>query len=206
MGINQQQTEQQIFISYITFLLTYCFIVLTLWMLGKKFRRRQFEIFSLFSRKIGFDILCKLFPKEKICRKYQILFSDEKNQKNKNVFVVCWFCEGIAKGKHTIYTITYSRCDIYCPFKQTLPTAISIDNLCYSIKNILRIVSEKVLYEFFFVLSPCFFFPQNNDNAGFNNKDPINPCPAEPRYTLPLQTVYIQISWLLALFTIKYVN
>ena len=25
----------------------------------------------------------------------------------------------------------------------------------------------------------------------------INPCPAEPRYTLPWQTVYIQISWLL---------
>ena len=25
----------------------------------------------------------------------------------------------------------------------------------------------------------------------------INPCPAEPRYTLPLQTVLIQISWLL---------
>ena len=25
----------------------------------------------------------------------------------------------------------------------------------------------------------------------------INRCPAEPGYTLPLQTVYIQISWLL---------
>ena len=25
----------------------------------------------------------------------------------------------------------------------------------------------------------------------------INPCPAEPRYTLPLQTVWNQISWLL---------
>ena len=25
----------------------------------------------------------------------------------------------------------------------------------------------------------------------------LNPCPAEPRYTLPLQTVQIQISWLL---------
>ena len=50
----------------------------------------------------------------------------------------------------------------------------------------------------------------------------FNPCPAEPRYTLPLQTVQIQISWLLldpdqlaseeanwsgsALFAIKYVN
>ena len=42
----------------------------------------------------------------------------------------------------------------------------------------------------------------------------INPCPAEPGYTLPLQTVQIQISWLLkkptdlgsALFAIKYVN
>ena len=26
----------------------------------------------------------------------------------------------------------------------------------------------------------------------------INPCPAEPRYALPLQTVYIQISYQLA--------
>ena len=25
----------------------------------------------------------------------------------------------------------------------------------------------------------------------------VNPCPAEPGYTLPLQTVQIQISWLL---------
>ena len=25
----------------------------------------------------------------------------------------------------------------------------------------------------------------------------VNPCPAEPRYVLPLQTVQIQISWLL---------
>ena len=25
----------------------------------------------------------------------------------------------------------------------------------------------------------------------------VNPCPAEPGYTLPLQTMYIQISWLL---------
>ena len=25
----------------------------------------------------------------------------------------------------------------------------------------------------------------------------VNPSPAEPRYVLPLQTVYIQISWLL---------
>ena len=41
----------------------------------------------------------------------------------------------------------------------------------------------------------------------------FNPCPAEPGYTLPFQTVKIQISWLLeanwsgsALFAIKYVN
>ena len=25
----------------------------------------------------------------------------------------------------------------------------------------------------------------------------LNPCPAEPRYVLPMQTVQIQISWLL---------
>ena len=38
----------------------------------------------------------------------------------------------------------------------------------------------------------------------------VNPCPAEPRYALPLHTVQIQISWLLkngsTLFVIKYVN
>ena len=41
----------------------------------------------------------------------------------------------------------------------------------------------------------------------------VNPCPAEPRYTLPLQMVLIQISWLLKKpsdldlqFAIKYVN
>ena len=29
------------------------------------------------------------------------------------------------------------------------------------------------------------------------SQNTINLCPAEPRYTLPLQTVYMQISWLL---------
>ena len=31
----------------------------------------------------------------------------------------------------------------------------------------------------------------------FSIPDLLNPCPAEPGYTLPLQTVQIQISWLL---------
>ena len=30
-----------------------------------------------------------------------------------------------------------------------------------------------------------------------HNQPQFNPYPAEPRYTLPLQTVQIQISWLL---------
>ena len=34
-----------------------------------------------FSKKIGFDICCKLLPKEKICMKCQILFSGKKNKK-----------------------------------------------------------------------------------------------------------------------------
>ena len=46
-----------------------------------------------------------------------------------------------------------------------------------------------------------------------NKPTEINSCPAEPRYTLPLQTVQIQISWLpeanrsgSTLFVIQYVN
>ena len=35
--------------------------------------------------------------------------------------------------------------------------------------------------------------------SGATFYDCINPCPAELGYTLPLQTMYIQISWLLKL-------
>ena len=55
--------------------------LLTLSTLGKIFSRRHFETFSLFSQKTGFDISCKLSPKETICMKCQILFSG-KNKKN----------------------------------------------------------------------------------------------------------------------------
>ena len=37
-----------------------------------------------------------------------------------------------------------------------------------------------------------YWYKQQNKRAG-----KFNPCHAEPGYTLPLQTVYIQISWLL---------
>ena len=39
-------------------------------------------------------------------------------------------------------------------------------------------------------------YPQNMFWC-WNDKTYLNPCPAEPRYTLPLQTVEVQISWLL---------
>ena len=55
---------------------------LTLNTLGKIFSRQHFEIFfSYFSQKTGYDISCKLSPKETVCMKCQILFSG-KNKKN----------------------------------------------------------------------------------------------------------------------------
>ena len=46
------------------------------------FSRRQIDdIFLIFFQKTGFDISCKLSPKETICMKCHILFS-EKNKKN----------------------------------------------------------------------------------------------------------------------------
>ena len=43
---------------------------LILSMLNENFSTRHFEIFSYFSQKIGFDIPCKLSPKETICMEY----------------------------------------------------------------------------------------------------------------------------------------
>ena len=37
---------------------------------------------TFFFQKIGFDTSCKLPPEEAICRKYQRLFSGDKNKKN----------------------------------------------------------------------------------------------------------------------------
>ena len=54
---------------------------LTLSMQEKKFSRRQFNIFSYFSEKIGFDISCKLSPKETICMKVHIFLFSRKNKK-----------------------------------------------------------------------------------------------------------------------------
>ena len=75
-------------------LLCYDNITLTLSILSKIFGRRHFEIYflyflylkyiSYFSQKTGFDISCKLSPKETICMKCQILFSG-KNKKNINL-------------------------------------------------------------------------------------------------------------------------
>ena len=51
---------------------------LTLCMLGKNFSRPHWRYFS---RKISFDISCKLYPKETLNMKWQSLFSG-KNKKN----------------------------------------------------------------------------------------------------------------------------
>ena len=50
-------------------------------MLGKNFSRQRFEtFFFLFFPEIGFDISCKLSPKETICMKCQILFSETNKE------------------------------------------------------------------------------------------------------------------------------
>ena len=41
-----------------------------------------FLLLFFFFQKVGFDISCKLSPKETICMKFQSLFSGKKNQKN----------------------------------------------------------------------------------------------------------------------------
>ena len=47
------------------------------------------------------------------------------------------------------------------------------------------------------ITQPGLDFPYKLSAILFPYHISINPCPAEPRYTLPLQTVKIQISWLL---------
>ena len=60
--------------------LTVVFIMLS--MLVKNFSRWHFEMFSyFFSRKVGFDISCKLSHKETIFMKCQILFSVKNKKK-----------------------------------------------------------------------------------------------------------------------------
>ena len=44
-------------------------------MLGKNSADDNLKYFACFSKKIGFDISCKLSPQETICMKYQSLFS-----------------------------------------------------------------------------------------------------------------------------------
>ena len=46
--------------------------------LGIFSRRQTDNTFSYFTQKTGFDISCKLSPKETICMKCQILFSGKK--------------------------------------------------------------------------------------------------------------------------------
>ena len=48
---------------------------LTLSILGKTFSRRHFQNKSYFSKKMRFDVSCKLSPKETVCMKCQTLFS-----------------------------------------------------------------------------------------------------------------------------------
>ena len=46
-------------------------------MLGKKFSRQHFD-FVHYIQKVSFDFSCKLSPKDTICMKSQILFSQKK--------------------------------------------------------------------------------------------------------------------------------
>ena len=55
--------------------------ILELCMLGKNSADNILIFFLIFPRKIGFDTLCKLSPKETICMKCQFLFS-RKHKKN----------------------------------------------------------------------------------------------------------------------------
>ena len=47
------------------------------------------------------------------------------------------------------------------------------------------------------VQDPCATELHQNKGRGFVRVELVNPYPAKPGYTLPLQTVQIQISWLL---------
>ena len=53
-------------------------------MMGKNSTGKNLKYFTYFFQKIGLDISCLMPPKEKICMKYQSLFS-ETNRKNSSL-------------------------------------------------------------------------------------------------------------------------
>ena len=57
-------------------------LILYIELLGKKEERRIQKYFSYFSRTIGFDISCKLYPLETIRMKCQILFYGKNKKKS----------------------------------------------------------------------------------------------------------------------------
>ena len=60
----------------------FAIVLLTLSIQIKIISRRHFEIYSYFSQKTGFDILCKLSPMETICMEGQIMFSGKNKKKS----------------------------------------------------------------------------------------------------------------------------
>ena len=84
--------------------------VLTLSILGKHFSRQHFErLFSCFSQKIGFDVLCKLSSVETVCMKPQILYSEKKKQtKKKHKCKICTKPEGIVLLE-IMWTVVWCR-------------------------------------------------------------------------------------------------
>ena len=76
---------------------------------GKKFSRRLFlNIFSYFSLKIGFDISCKLSPRETICLKDQSLFSGE-NKKNVITVPSAELAQRMVKSKQLRICMAFGR-------------------------------------------------------------------------------------------------
>ena len=49
--------------------------------MGNFSRRQTDDIFHIFSKKLGFDISCKLSPEETICMKCQVLVSGNYKKK-----------------------------------------------------------------------------------------------------------------------------
>ena len=72
-----------------------------------KFSRWQMIIFFFFFQKIGFDISCKLSPKETICMEFQSLFS-WKNKKNYFKMTSAKIFTQLARCK-CVWTLTFKR-------------------------------------------------------------------------------------------------
>ena len=75
-------------------------------MLGKNCSRQHFEVFFLFSQKIGFDISCKLHEMSKP------IFWEKENEEKYSQYVICLFSlEGIKNFSIKIFVVaTHQMC------------------------------------------------------------------------------------------------